>query len=113
PVYYVKSEAGLASEPESRSWEIGRFGAVQRTLDGVDLGGITYPRFVVTPDGRLQFGYRTPRSGDGRVGLAEYADGRWRHLGLWSDSAGSYTWNGVTSTTRNLYLHGLTYGPDG
>src|SRR5690606_29234160 len=92
---------------------IGRFGAVQRTLDGVDLGGITYPRFVVTPDGRLQFGYRTPRSGDGRVGLAEYADGRWRHLGLWSDSAGSYTWNGVTSTTRNLYLHGLTYGPDG
>ncbi len=111
-VFYVKSEAGLVSDPASRSWTASRFGAVQRTLDGVELGSITYPRFVVTPQQRLQFSYRTGGSGNGTMELAEY-DGAWRTLGKWSSATGSYTARGVTSATRNLYLHGLTYSATG
>jgi hypothetical protein len=114
PVFYVKSEAGLVSSPASRTWSAARFGAVQRTVDGVDLGAITYPQFVVTPERRLQLSYRTGGSGNGTNELAEYDGTTWRKLGKWSSATGSWTApNGVTSTTRNMYLHGLTYGPGG
>jgi hypothetical protein len=111
-VFYVKSEAGLVSSPASRTWSPARFGAVQRTLDGVELGAITYPRFIVTPEQRLQLSYRTGRSGNGTMELAEY-NGSWRTLGRWSSATGAYSARGATSTTRNLYLHGIAYGPDG
>jgi hypothetical protein len=113
PVFYVRSETGLVTQAASRSWTASRFGPMQRSLDGVDLGAITYPRFLVTPEGRLQFSFRTGRSGNGQMELAEYADGRWTRLGQWSSASGSYAQHGATSTTRNLYLHGLTYGGSG
>jgi hypothetical protein len=111
-VFYIKSEAGLVTAPATRTWSAARFGAVQRTLDGVQLGAITYPRFIVTPEQRLQLSYRTGRSGNGTMELAEYS-GSWRTLGKWSSATGAYTARGATSTTRNLYLHGIAYGPDG
>jgi hypothetical protein len=113
-VFYVKSEAGLVTSPASRTWSAARFGAVQRTLDGVELTGISYPQFVVTPERRLQFSFRTGGSGNGTNELAEYDGASWRRLGIWSSATGSWTApNGVASTTRNMYLHGLTYGPSG
>jgi hypothetical protein len=112
-VWYVKSEAGLVTSPGSRTWVASRFGAVQRTLDGVELGNMTYPRFVITGDNRLQFSYRTGGSGNGTQELAEYSGGVWTRLGRWSSATGSYTQHGATSTTRNMYLHGLTYSPGG
>jgi hypothetical protein len=112
-VWYVKSEAGLVTSPGSRTWVASRFGAMQRTLDGVDLGTMTYPRFAITGDNRLQFSYRTGGSGNGTQELAEYHNGGWTRLGRWSSATGSYTQHGATSTTRNMYLHGLTYGPGG
>jgi hypothetical protein len=111
-VFYVKSEAGLVSDPANRTWVASRFGAVQRTLDGVELGTITYPQFVVTPEQRLQLSYRTGRSGSGTNELAEYT-GTWSRLGIWSAGTGSYAQHGATSTSRNMYLHGIQYGPDG
>ncbi|GIH05588.1 hypothetical protein Rhe02_36550 [Rhizocola hellebori] len=111
-VFYVKSEAGLVANPGTRSWVLSRFGAVQRTFDGVELGSITYPRFLVTPQQRLQFSYRTGGSGNGTMELAEY-DGTWRTLGRWSSATGPYSARGVTSSTRNLYLHGLGYSAGG
>ncbi|MEE6263208.1 BNR repeat-containing protein [Plantactinospora sonchi] len=111
-IHYVRSEAGLVSAPAAASWTASRFGPVQRTLDGVALGAMTYPQFRVAPNGRLQFSYRTGRSGNGSNELAEY-DGTWRRLGRWQSATGGYTANGATSTTRNMYLHGLTYGPGG
>ncbi|MFC0111518.1 BNR repeat-containing protein [Kibdelosporangium aridum] len=111
PVFYVKSEPGLVW---SSTWSAARFGPVQRTLDGVDLGAITYPQFVVTPERRLQLSYRTGGSGNGTNELAEYDGTSWRKLGKWSSATGSWTApNGVTSTTRNMYLHGLTYDRNG
>jgi hypothetical protein len=113
PIFYVKSEAGLVSDPVGRSFTASRFGAVQRTLDGIDLGGISYPQFVVTPDNKLQFSFRTGGSGNGTNELAEYDSTGWHRLGKWSSATGSYTSHGATSTTRNMYLHGLTYGANG
>jgi hypothetical protein len=112
-VFYYVSEAGLASDAANRSWTAARFGAEQRTLGGLSLGSITSPQFVITPERRLQFSYRTGGSGNGTNRLAEYDGGTWRSLGAWSSPSGSYTERGVTSTTRNMYLHGLTYGPSG
>jgi hypothetical protein len=112
-IFYVKSVAGLLTSPASHSWTAGQFGAVQRTLDAISLGGISYPQFVVTPENRLQFSFRTGGSGNGTNELAEYAGGGWTRLGKWSSATGSFTYNGATSTTRNMYLHGLTYGPGG
>ena len=110
PVFYVKSRAGLTG---GARWSLADFGPVQRTLDGVDLGGISYPRFVVTPDRNLQLSYRTGGSGNGTLELAEY-DGTWRKLGRWTSATGDWTGpNGVVSSTRNMYLHGLTYDRDG
>ncbi|PRX44602.1 putative BNR repeat neuraminidase [Prauserella shujinwangii] len=113
-LFYVKSVAGLASRPAAHRWSPDMFGSVRRTLDGVELGNMTYPRFVVTPEGRLQFSYRTGGSGNGVNELAEYDGGTWRKLGPWSSATGSYTGpNGVVSNTRNMYLHGLTYDDNG
>jgi hypothetical protein len=111
-IYYVKSEAGLVANPASRTWTASRFGPVQRTLDGIQLGNITYPQFIVTPDSRLQLVYRTGGSGNGTNELAEYTT-TWRALGRWSAATGSYAQHGATSATRNMYIHGLTYGPSG
>jgi hypothetical protein len=80
----------------------------------VDPGAITYPRFMVTPQGRLQLSYRTGRSGNGVMELAEYDGERWTALGAWTSATGIYrAGNGATSAHRNLYLHGLGYGPGG
>ncbi|GAA1275185.1 BNR repeat-containing protein [Saccharothrix xinjiangensis] len=109
-LHYAKSIPGLASDPGAHRWSATLFGSVQRTLGGVELGTMTYPQFVVTPEGSLQFSYRTGGSGNGVNELAEYTDGTWRRLGAWSSATGDYTGpNGVVSTTRNMYLHGLTY----
>ncbi|GAA3678269.1 putative BNR repeat neuraminidase [Lentzea atacamensis] len=111
-LFYLKSKPGLAIG--AQQWNAAAFGEVQRTLGGVELGSMTYPQFVVTPEGRLQFSYRTGGSGNGVNELAEYSGGTWRKLGRWSSATGSYTGpNGVVSTTRNMYLHGLTYDRSG
>jgi hypothetical protein len=113
-VFYVKSVAGLTTTPVTTPWDSSAFGGVQRTLDGVELGDITYPQFVVTPEGVLQLSYRTGCSGNGVNELAEYDGGTWRRLGGWSSADGDYTGpNGVVSTTRNMYLHGLDYDRSG
>jgi hypothetical protein len=71
---------------------------------------ITYPQFVVTPDNLLQLVYRSGVSGNGIMQLAEYSDGYWSDVGSWASRSGVYTSpNGVTSSTRNLYIHGFTY----
>jgi hypothetical protein len=108
-VFYVRSVAGLASAPGSHGWTLAEFGAEQRTLDGLELGSITYPQFAVTPQNRLQLSYRTGSSGNGVNNIAEYANGAWAGLGAWTSATGSYSANGATSTTRNMYLHGFAY----
>ncbi|MCO1576953.1 BNR repeat-containing protein [Crossiella sp. SN42] len=111
-LHYLRSTPGLAGG--TAPWQAAAFGSVRRTLGEVELGAMTYPRFLVTPEGRLQFSYRTGGSGNGVNELAEYSGGTWRKLGAWTSATGSYTGpNGVVSGTRNMYLHGLTYDRNG
>ncbi|GAA1293551.1 BNR repeat-containing protein [Saccharothrix xinjiangensis] len=113
-IFYVRSAPGLVTRAPTRPWEPSSFGAVQRTLGGLCLGDITYPQFLVTPEGVLQLSYRTGCSGNGVNELAEYTGGGWRGLGAWSSATGDYTApNGGVSGTRNMYLHGLTYDRGG
>ncbi len=62
---------------------------------------------------QLPVSYRTGGSGNGTMELAEYNGSSWTRLGRWSSASGSYTLNGDTSTTRNMYLHGISYGSGG
>lgn len=78
---------------------------------------VTYPYFMNAGDSAktLQFAYRTGSSGNGVMQLAEYntSTGNWSYLGQFTSASGSYTQNGVTSTTRNAYPHGFTYDYSG
>ncbi|KZV93365.1 hypothetical protein EXIGLDRAFT_740138 [Exidia glandulosa HHB12029] len=113
-MYYTKSVAGLANDPASKTWAASSFGSIQTTLGGLNIGTtVTYPQFVVTPENKLQFVYRTAVSGNGAAQLAEYSSGTWSNVGQWTSATGSYTANGATSTARNLYIHGFTYSKSG
>ncbi|RDB14879.1 hypothetical protein Hypma_016361 [Hypsizygus marmoreus] len=107
--YYTSSEAGLATS--GASWVASRFAAITTTLGGLNIGTtVTYPQFVVTPDNLLQFVYRSGVSGNGATQLAEYSGGKWSNVGSWASASGTYkSTNGVTSSARNLYIHGFTY----
>ncbi|KOX15639.1 BNR repeat-containing protein [Nocardiopsis sp. NRRL B-16309] len=111
PVHYTRSAAGLLDG--GAPWSANSFEPIGRDLAGLDIGSITYPRFVTTPDDGLQLAFRTGGSGDGTLELAEYEGGDWAHLGAWSSPEGSYEANGAVSTSRNMYLHGIGYGDDG
>lgn len=111
-LHYFVSEEGLADSPGT-SWAAEAFGDLQRDLGGLDLGTMTYPRFAATPSGNLQLSYRSGVSGNGQAEIAEYSDGSWSRLGAWSSSEGTYSENGGTSDSRNLYLHGFDYDGSG
>ncbi|HKT05970.1 MAG TPA: BNR repeat-containing protein [Rugosimonospora sp.] len=110
PVFYTCSPPGAVTDPGRYPL---RFGPVERTVGGVDLGGISYPRFLATPEGWLQLSYRTGRSGNGTQELAELTGRGWSALGRWSSATGGYRNGNGSSVRRNLYLHGLRYGPGG
>lgn len=114
PLYYTRSVPGLLDDPAAVVWDADAFAPFTTTLDGVTIGAdITYPTFATTPEGWLQLVYRTGSSGSGINRLAEWDGTAWTLLGAFSDSAGTYTANGGTSTSRSLYLNGLTYDTNG
>ena len=114
-VCYVKSEAGLVTNPGSRSWVASRFGAVQRTPGRgrghrhVHLPAVPRhagePAAAELPHRRL----RQRHAGVGRVQRTSWTQARQVDIGHRAHTAS----NGATSTTRNTYLHGITYGPGG
>lgn len=108
---YRVSIPGVALEPERVSWTADLFGPITAELvTGRRVEGVTYPGFVSTPDGRLQFVYRTGCSGNGDWHLAEYAAGSgWRELGMLFSGAGVFE----SCPTRCAYPDPLRYGADG
>ncbi|KAJ7460939.1 hypothetical protein B0H11DRAFT_2057499 [Mycena galericulata] len=111
-LYYTSSEANLATS--GASWVASRFATITNTLGNLNIGtAITYPQFVITPNNLLQFVFRSGISGDGATQLAEYNAGTWTNVGSWASATGTYNADtGVTSTLRNLYIHGFTYHGD-
>lgn len=100
---------GTAASPASPTAGLPGYSAPTNTA--------TYPYFMNANDGAktLQLAYRTGTSGNGELQLGEYnpSTGNWSYLGRFSAAGGSYTQNGVTSTTRNAYPHGFNYDSAG
>jgi hypothetical protein len=125
-LYYIRSVVDAIAAP---TWDNTAFGGTGTTATGAaapsaGLPGysastteVTYPYFMNTLDGgrTLQLAYRTGSSGDGEMQLAEYdvGSGRWRYVGQFTSATGSYTQDGVTSTSRNAYPHGIGYDEGG
>lgn len=102
PLDYRKSIPDLASNPELYEWSPAQFGPVENNLGGIRLGSITYPRFLPTPEGKLQYEIRIGSSGNGDSYLYEYdgSTGSWTELGKYIDGTVSHV---------NAYLNGIQY----
>jgi hypothetical protein len=119
-LYYIRS---LANAVTGTTWDNAVFGGSGTSSEGATApsagmpgygsatDNVTYPYFI-SPDAKtLQLAYRTGTSGDGEMQLAEYSagTGAWSYVGQFTSASGSYTQNGVTSSSRNAYPHGLDY----
>ena len=105
-LHYRRSITGLATHPENFSWSDSLFGSTTyRLVTGQTVYQVTYPRFVSTPQGDLQFEARIGTSGDGQSYLWEYSAviGEWISLGKFVDNP----------IGGNAYLNGLHYDNNG
>ncbi len=108
PLHYRVSKKHVATTPEKFPWTADLFGAITSDLEpGKPLNRVTYPRFLRTPEGGLQFGCRIGGSGNGDKCLADYdwRTGTWKNFGPYISGKGTY----AESNSRNAYLNGLTY----
>jgi hypothetical protein len=87
---------------------------------GQTITSVTYPRFFNTPAGRLRFVYRTGSTAAGDQWLHAYnpIGGAWATGRKFSAKEGVFSDYSVsggtfTSTSRNAYENGYSYGPDG
>ena len=106
-LHYRRSQPGLALKPGDFTWSSKLFGTTTNQLEpGKALSAVTYPRFLRTPAGGLQFGCRIGGSGNGDKCLADYDPkaGTWKDFGAFIGRQGMYG----ESKTRNGYLNGLT-----
>lgn len=118
PLRYRRSVPGLATSPDAFGWDESLFGAITDVLVPADgpIDKVTYPRFLPTPAGNLQFVYREFSSGNGRTRLVDYAaaTGEWfddriliERLGAHEDPLGG------SSGSRNPYLNRIDYDDQG
>lgn len=112
PLHYRVSRPGVAKRPDDFPWQADLFNKITSELEpGKKLSRVTYPRFIRTPDGGLQFGCRIGSSGDGDKCLANYdpATGTWKNFGAYISKDGVYG----KGTSRNPYLNGPNYDKNG
>lgn len=99
PLKYRVSSKGAATQPDEVEWTPALFGPIRNQLrKGHPIGRTTYPRFIITPDNKLQFFYR-----GGTTRVIHTYDPK---TGAWSGPRGIVADNGYT----NYHLH---YGKDG
>jgi hypothetical protein len=115
PLHYRRSRSGVATEPQNTKWEASLFGPVTPELEaGKPVRGVTYPRFWVTPDGRLQFCYRIGGSGDGDRVLVDYCpQSGWQKTRQIDSHQGTFVDSFNTSPSRCSYPNGYTYDARG
>jgi hypothetical protein len=115
PLHYRVSRPGVASDPEALEWEPSLFGPVIPELEEGRSIRITYPRFVPTPDGGLQFCYRQGGSGNGDRMLVDYdpVRGVWTGTRMIDSGEGRFEDEEGVSDSRCSYPNGYDYGPRG
>jgi hypothetical protein len=125
---YRATPAGVATNPNaisSASWttqttngSIPLFNSETSALVGsTTITSVTYPHFINTPSGGLQFTYRRGSSGNGSNWLADYSSSShlWSNVHQYDNGAtGTYTGTvTIGDPNRNSYINGATYGPSG
>ena len=115
PLHYRVSRKGAASRPSKVPWEADLFGPVLGALEKDKPIQITYPRFIPTPDGGLQFCYRRGGSGSGDRMLVDYdpASGAWKGTRQIDSGKGLWRAGEIKSNSRCSYPNGYDYGPFG
>ncbi len=112
---YRRSVAGLCTTNKA-AWGAGMLNAEQNWLvaSGQTVTVVTYPLFISAPDGKLVFQWRYGSSGDGDNFLSVYngATGSWSTPVQFDSRVGTYV-ESATSSSRNAYLNGLDFAPDG
>lgn len=114
PLNYRVSLPGVATNPESITWNTALFGEVSNTLGSIEVGNrFTYPTFINSPNGNLLLYYRDGGSGNGDGALQEYdgSTGEWvTGMGTFISRSGSYS--GVISNNSNSrcpYINGISF----
>lgn len=115
PLHYRVSRKGVADHPEQTKWDASLFGPVRSELVDKKPLRITYPAFLPTPDGRLQFLYRTGASGGGDWAMNDYdpPTGRWSDARLFHVRQGTFTDRYGTSDGRCSYPNRYIYDSKG
>ncbi len=111
-LHYRVSQRGMLADPNSITWSASLFGPVRNYLEvGKNVSGVTYPRFILTPNHNMQFRYRVGSSGNGDDILVDYdgATSTWSNTRQVTSRYGLYK----TSTDRNAYPNRWEYGPKG
>ena len=114
PLHYRVSVPGLVDDPEAFPWDPSVFGPILDTLDPASgpLDDVTYPRFLMPPDGGLQFSWREFTSGNGRQRLVDYdpATGSWSGDRVIVERTGAHDDPlGGSSSSRNPYFNRMEY----
>lgn len=116
PLRYRVSAKNAANHPADVVWDASLFGPVVDSLvPGKPIPSMTYPRFVVAPNGTLYFFYRVGNPHDGRIWMSQYnpSSGGWAEPWQITDSKGDYHFDSKTSKSRNAYLNNPCIDPKG
>jgi len=116
-IRYKVSVPGLANDPELFEWNATLFSPIQNYLiPGQIISSLTYPRFVPSPDGNLNFFYRFggPGNGDSRVVFYDGLTSTWSNNKIFISRSGQYTnayWG--VSNSRSQYHNHIMYDDQG
>lgn len=115
PLHYRASKVGVAANPDQVAWTMKQFGPVTSELERGQPIRITYPRFLQTPGGGLQFFYRRGGSGNGDRMLVDYNPDNhtWVDTRQIDSRQGEFRDELGTSHSRCSYPNGYDYGPNG
>jgi rhamnogalacturonyl hydrolase YesR len=114
-LHYRVSKPGVATNPESVTWDPSLFGPVHADLETGKPVKVTYPRFWNTPDGGLQMHYRSGSSGNGDNMLVDYNPDThaWFGTRQIDSGKGNFQDDLGPSTHRNAYPNGYDYDSSG
>lgn len=112
---YRVSEKNVVTDPDKVVWEPDIFGKRRSCMEPDKIISICYPRFWQTPDGGLQFCYRSGGSGNGDRMLVDYdpKTGTWSGTRAIDSREGFFSDHRGESSSRSSYPNGYDYGPKG
>jgi len=115
PLHYRRSNKGAAINPQAVKWNASLFGPITSELEKGKPIRLTYPRFIQTPRGDLQFCYRRGGSGNGDRMLVDYdpKTGTWTNTVQIDSGKGAFADDMGRSRSRCSYPNGYDYGPGG